>query len=62
MFSCQRPANATVTGLLCLKLNELALHGAVTKLHVFADLGDAQALGFNHLYDLEFKVCVKYSS
>ena len=36
--------------------------GAFTKVHIFADLTDTQALDFDHLRHLELEVCVKRSS
>ena len=35
--------------------------GAYSELHVFLYLVDAQALGFDHLYDLQLEAGIKYS-
>ena len=46
---------ATLPLLLRFELAEPAPDGALTKLHVFADLVDAQALDFDHLRYMELE-------
>jgi hypothetical protein len=43
-------------------LADPAPDGTFAKLHVFTDLADAQALGFDHLSDLELEARVEGSS
>ena len=47
--------------LFRFKLTEPAPDGALTKVHVLADLTNTQALDFDHLHHLELEVCVKRS-
>ena len=56
------PSAQPATVLLRFKLTDPAPDGAFTKPHVFTDLADAQALGFDHLCDLKLKARVKDSS
>ena len=55
-------ANTWQAGLLSLKLIEPAPDDAFHKAQVLADLPDRQALGLDHLNNLEFKARVKASS
>ena len=58
----ERFADAALALLLCINLTEPAPDGAFAKVHIFADLTDTQALGFDHLHHLELEVRVKSSS
>ena len=62
MLHGQRLASAALALLLRFKLTDPAPDGAFTKPHVFTDLADAQALGFDHLCDLKLEARVKDSS
>lgn len=62
MLHGQRLASAALALLLRNKLTDPAPDRAFAKLHVFADLADAQALGFDHLSDLELETSVKDSA
>ena len=62
MLHCQRLAGTAFTLLLRFELADPASDGTFAKLHVFANLADAQALAFDHLSDLQLKARVKGSS
>ena len=62
MLRGQRLACAALALLFSFKLADPAPDGTFAKLHVFTDLADAQALGFDHLCDLELEAGVKVSS
>ena len=62
MLRSQRLASTAMTLLFRFKLTDPAPDGTFAKLHVFTDLADAQALGFDHLSYLELETCVKGSS
>ena len=55
-------ANARQTCLLSFKLAEPAPDDALHEAHVFADLLETQALGLDHLNNLEFETRIKASS
>ena len=54
--------DAALPQLLSFELHELAPDAGGTQAHIFADLPNAQALGFEHLNDLQFEAGVKDSS
>ena len=60
--AAKRLADAVLSQLLCLELTEPAPDGGGSKAHVFADLPNTQALGFDHLNNLQFKAGVEDSS
>ena len=62
MLHCQRLAGAAFTLLLRFELADPASDGTFAKLHVFANLADAQALAFDRLSDLQLEAGVKGSS
>ena len=62
MLCGQRLASAALALLLRFKLADPASDSTFAKIHVFTDLADAQALGFDHLSHLELEACVKDSS
>ena len=62
MFRSQRFASTALPLLFRFKLTDPAPDGTFAKLYVFADLADAQTLGFDHLSDLQFEARVKGSS
>ena len=62
MLRGQRLASAAFTLLLHFELADPESDGTFAKLHVFADLADAQALSFDHLSDLQLEAGVKGSS
>ena len=62
MFGSMRFARAALPLLFRFKLTDPAPDGTFAKLYVFADLADAQTLGFDHLSDLQFEARVKGSS
>ena len=55
-------ANIRQTGLLGFKLAEPAPDNTFYEAHVFADLPHTQALGLDHLNDLELEARVNASS
>ena len=62
MLCGQRLACAALALLLRFKLADPAPDRTFAKFHIFADLADAQALGFDHLGDLELETSVKDSA
>ena len=62
MLHCERFAYAALAQLLRFKLRDPAPHGALSYLHIFADLANTQALDFDHLSNLELEARVKDSS
>ena len=62
MLHGQRLVGAALSLLRCFKLTDPAPDGTFAKLHVFADLTDAQTLGFDHLSNLQLEAGVKGSS
>ena len=62
MLCGQRLAGTALALLFRLKLADPAPDSTFAKLHVFTDLADAQALGFDHLSYLELEACVNGSS
>ena len=62
MRRSQRLVDAALPLLFCFKLADPAPDGTFAKLHVFTDLANAQALGFDLLSDLALEAGVKGSS
>ena len=62
MLRCEGFADATLPQLVRFKLRDPAPDGALTQLHIFADLADTESLDFDHLCDLELEARVKDSS
>ena len=59
VFCRQWLAYAATAGPLSCKLAQQAPDGALSKLHVFAQLANTQALRFNHLSNLQLEVCAQ---
>ena len=55
MLRGQRLADPALALLFRIKLTHPAPDGTFTKFHIFTDLTDAQALGFDHLRYLELE-------
>jgi hypothetical protein len=62
VLRCQRFAYAVLAQLLRFTLRGPAPDGALTNLHILADLADTQPLDFDHLSHLELEARVKDTS
>nr|WP_296499148.1 hypothetical protein [Rhodoferax sp.] len=62
MLHGQRLAGTALPLLFRFKLGDPAPDGTFAKFHVFTDLTDAQALGFDHLSYLELEAGIEGSS